>query len=140
MLAVEFNLPDQNRVYHKLSDYLGKWVVVYFYPAEACNFRDQKIPGSVVLGISKDSIESHIKFSDKYKLDFPILSDRDLTTIKAYEAWGVKKFMGKQFEGVIRKSYLIDLKGEVKKVYEKVNPLTHAGEITKDLEAYTTHW
>lgn len=142
MKAAEFNLPDQNGKYHKLSDYKGKWVVVYFYPKddtpgctkEACNFRDEKIPGAVILGISKDPVDSHQKFAKKYKLDFPILSDPKMEVIKEYRAYGKKKFMGKEFEGVLRKTYLIDPTGEVVKIYEKVNPLTHAGEIMRDLD------
>lgn len=143
MQAAEFNLPDQLGKFHKLSDYRGKWVVVYFYPKddtpgctkEACNFRDrlQDIKGAVVLGISKDSVASHKKFAQKYSLNFTILSDEKLDTIKAYGAWGEKKFMGREFDGVLRKTFLIDPAGEIKKVYEKVNPLVHAEEIIRDL-------
>lgn len=143
----DFNLPDQDGKYHKLSDYKGRWVVLYFYPRdntpgctkEACSFRDsfrqlQKMDVQI-LGISKDSIASHKKFAEKYNLNFPILSDEDKGVIKKYKAWGIKKFMGREFEGIFRKTYLIDPKGEIKKVYEKVNPLTHASEIIKDLNA-----
>jgi len=143
MKGLDFELPDQNGKPHKLSEYLGKWVVVYFYPKddtpgctkEACGFRDTKIPGAVVLGISKDSIDSHKKFAEKYKLDFPILSDPTLQIIKAYESYGKKKFMGKEFEGVLRTTYLIDPKGKIAKKYEKVNPLVHAEEIIRDLKS-----
>ena len=141
----DFKLPDQNGKYHKLSDYKGKWVVLYFYPKdntpgctkEACNFRDsfrelQKLDVQI-LGVSKDSIASHKKFAEKYNLNFPILSDENHEVIKKYKAWGVKKFMGREFEGIFRKTYLINPKGEIKKIYEKVNPLTHASEIIKDL-------
>jgi peroxiredoxin Q/BCP len=141
----DFNLPDQDGKCHKLSDYKGKWVVLYFYPKddtpgctkEACNFRDsfhelQKLDVQI-LGVSKDSVASHKKFAEKYHLNFPILSDEKHEVIEKYKAWGVKKFIGREFEGIIRKTYLIDPKGEVKKVYEKVNPLIHASEIIKDL-------
>jgi len=149
MKAQEFSLPDQDGVTHKLSDYIGKWVVVYFYPKddtpgctkEACSFRDAfedlKKLGVVILGISKDSVASHKKFAQKYHLNFPILSDESKQTIIAYKAWGKKKFLGRVFEGVLRKTYLVDPKGEVKKVYEKVNPFLHAGEILKDLQGVT---
>lgn len=146
---IDFELPDQNGKMHKLTDYAGKWVVVYFYPkddtpgctAEACSFRDkfavlQKM-GAVVLGISKDDEKSHKKFAEKYSLNFPILSDVTKETIKAYGAWGEKKFMGKTFDGALRKTFLIGPTGEIKKVYEKVNPIDHAGEISKDIEQLT---
>jgi thioredoxin-dependent peroxiredoxin len=146
MKAKEFNLPDQEGKYHKLSDYLGKWVVMYFYPkddtpgctAEACGLRDSvkeiQNKNADILGISKDSTGSHKKFAEKYHLNFRILSDEKLETIKAYNAWGEKKFMGKTFQGVLRKTYLIDPTGEIRKVYEKVNPLVHAEEIVTDLQ------
>ncbi len=148
MKAPEFNLSDENGTYHKLSDYRGKWVVVYFYPKddtpgctkEACNFRDslQELNnlGVVILGISKDSVASHKKFSEKYNLNFPLLSDESKETIKAYHTWGEKKFMGKTFEGILRKTYLINPRGNIEKIYEKVNPLVHAEEILKDLQVF----
>lgn len=147
MKAKDFELPDQNGKIHKLSDYRGRWVVLYFYPKddtpgctkEACNFRDsidkfQKL-GVQILGVSKDSVISHKKFAEKYKLNFPILSDESIEVIKAYKSWGIKKFMGREFEGIIRNSYLIDPKGEIKKFYEKVNPLTHSSEILSDIKS-----
>jgi peroxiredoxin Q/BCP len=145
MKAKNFELPDQNGEVHKLSDYKGKWIVLYFYPTddtpgctkEACNFRDSinkfnKL-GVVILGISKDSVASHKKFADKYKLNFTILSNETKDVIKKYKSWGIKKFMGREFEGTIRNTYLINPKGEIVKFYEKVNPLTHSEEILKDL-------
>lgn len=146
MKAPEFNLPDENGTLHKLSDYRGQWVVLYFYPKddtpgctkEACNFRDSiaelKKFGVVILGVSKDSVASHKKFSQKYHLNFPLLSDKSKETIKAYHAWGEKKFMGKVFEGILRTTYLIDGQGEVRKVYKKVDPATHATEILSDMK------
>lgn len=149
MTAYDFNLPDQDNKLHKLSDYKGHWVVLYFYPKddtpgctkEACNFRDSfhelQKKDVQILGVSKDSVASHKKFAEKYNLNFPILSDENKETIEKYKAWGIKKFMGRSFEGVLRITYLIDPKGEIKKVYEKVNPLVHASEIIKDLEELT---
>ncbi|MCL4364366.1 thioredoxin-dependent thiol peroxidase [Patescibacteria group bacterium] len=143
MKAKDFSLPDQDGVIHKLSDYKGKWIVLYFYPKddtpgctkEACGFREIsqefKNKNAVVLGVSKDSIESHKKFSDKYHLNFPILSDVDKKVIQEYGAWGEKKFLGKTFQGTLRNTYLIDPQGQVKKKFEKVNPLTHPQEILK---------
>lgn len=148
MKAKNFTLPDQNGEEHSLSDYKGNWVVLYFYPkddtpgctTEACNFRDsyhllQKM-GVRIIGVSKDSVASHKKFAEKYNLNFPILSDETKKVIKAYKSWGVKKFMGREFEGTIRNTYLIDPKGEIKKFYEKVNPLKHSSEIISDLKSF----
>ena len=147
MKAKDFTLPDQEGKLHKLSDYKGSWIVLYFYPKddtpgctkEACSFRDsyhelQKM-GTQILGISKDSVASHKKFAEKYDLNFPILSDESTKVIKDYKSWGTKKFMGREFEGTIRNTYLIDPKGEIKKFYKKVNPLTHSLQIISDLKS-----
>ncbi|MFA6533140.1 MAG: thioredoxin-dependent thiol peroxidase [Patescibacteria group bacterium] len=145
MKAFDFSLPDQNGEVHKLSDYRGQLVVLYFYPkddtpgctVEACSFRDNqekyKENGIVILGVSKDTVLSHKKFAQKHNLRFTIFSDVEKKVIKKYKAWGEKKFLGKTFDGVLRKTYLIDKKGDIFKVYEKVNPLTHAEEILKDV-------
>ncbi len=146
MRVKDFALPDQGGKMHRLSDYRGKWVILYFYPKddtpgctkEACSFRDSiekfKERGVVILGVSKDSVASHKKFADKYHLNFILLSDEDKKVIKAYKAWGSKSFMGRTFEGTLRNTYLIDPKSKVKKIYEKVNPLIHSDQILKDLE------
>ncbi len=147
MKAPDFTLLDQNGKSHTLSQYLGKWVVLYFYPKddtpgctkEACNFRDstkelQKL-GVVILGVSKDSVASHKKFADKYKLNFTILSDPDKRVIQDYNAWGRKKFMGKEYDGVYRITYLINPKGKIEKKYEKVNTTTHADQVIADLKS-----
>lgn len=139
MKAKDFNLPDQDNTFHTLKEYLGKWIVLYFYPkddtpgctTEACTFRDslaelQKL-GVVILGVSKDSVTSHKKFAEKYHLNFPILSDESKETIHAYDAWGGL--------GTRRKTYLIAPSGEIKKVYNNVNPTIHAGEILRDISA-----
>jgi thioredoxin-dependent peroxiredoxin len=145
MKAPDFNLPDQNNKYHKLSDYLGKWVVLYFYPKdntpgctkEACNFRDGREfieqAGAVVLGVSKDSVTSHKRFAEKQNLNFTLLSDPEAKVIKAYGAWGPKKLAGRAYEGILRNTYLINPHGEIIKTYEGVNPATHIGEVLKDL-------
>jgi peroxiredoxin Q/BCP len=87
----------------------------------------------VVLGVSKDSISSHAKFQEKYSLPFPLLSDTDTTVIKSYEAWGPKKYMGRDYEGVLRITYIIDEEGKILKAYEKVKPQDHAQEILEDI-------
>jgi len=145
MLAKDFNLPDQDGKMHKLSDYKGKWVVLYFYPKdntpgctkEACGFRDYRNKFSqrnaVILGVSKDSVASHKKFAQKHGLNFPILSDEDKKVIKAYEAWGKKKFLGKEFEGTLRKTYLIAPDGKIAKVYPNVNPINHPDKVIADI-------
>lgn len=150
MKAKDFSLPDQDGTKRTLADYKGKWVVLYFYPKddtpgctkEACNFRDSfhelERQGVQILGISKDSVPSHKKFAEKYHLNFPILSDESKKVINAYDAWGVKKFLGKTFEGTLRKTYLINPKGDIEKVYENVNPLSHAGDVLSDLKSFLT--
>ena len=133
VLAPEFELMDQDENPHKLSDYRGKEVVLYFYPKddtpgctkEACSFRDSfaefRQKGLAVLGVSKDSPKSHAKFQEKYSLPFPLLSDTSTEMIQAYEAWGKKKFMGKEFTGTLRITYIIDEDG---KAYEIRNRVT----------------
>lgn len=125
---------------------MGSWVVVYFYPKdatpgctkEACNFRDGRqileAAGAVVLGVSKDTVASHKKFVDAHNLNFTLLSDTNTETIQAFGSWGKKKFMGREYEGIKRNTYLISPKGEIVKTYENVNPLTHVGALLKDLK------
>ncbi len=150
MKAPNFTLPDQDNNIHSLSNYKGQWVILYFYPKddtpgctkEACSFRDSfkqlQDLGIIVLGVSKDSVQSHKKFAQKYSLTFPLLADEAAETIRAYKAWGKKKFMGKEFEGILRITYLINPKGEIEKVYEKVDPVEHAQLILSDLPALRT--
>lgn len=148
MLAEDFTLPDQDRNLHKLSDYRGKWVVLYYYPKddtpgctkEACSFRDnlQTLTSKnvVVIGISADSPESHQKFISKYNLNFVLLSDESTEVIKKYNAWGKKIVFGKKIIGIQRKTYLINPEGEIAKVYEKIETENnaHTNEILKDLQ------
>lgn len=143
--APEFTLLDQRGIEHNLTQYRGKWIVVYFYPKddtpgctkEACSFRDHfealKERGIVVLGISKDTQASHKKFAEKYNLNFTLLSDEAVTVIKAYEAWGEKKMMGRTYDGILRTTYVIDPQGIIRKVYENVKPDEHAQEILRDV-------
>ena len=144
--APEFKLLDQDGKEHTLSMYLGKKVLIYFYPkddtpgctTEACNFRDSNAAmleiGLVILGVSKDSVKSHKKFADKYDLNFPILSDEGTDMIKSYDAWAPKKFMGREYLGILRKSVLIDEKGKISKIYEDVKAKTHRDEVINDVK------
>ncbi len=146
--APNFNLDDQHGKTHTLRDYAGRWIVLYFYPrddtpgctTEACNFRDERdsiasISNAEVIGISKDSVKSHKKFADKHSLNFTILSDESLETIKAYNAWGERSMYGKLYMGIIRSTFIIDPKGNIVKEYPKVNPKKHAVEIINDLKS-----
>ncbi|MEK7112571.1 MAG: thioredoxin-dependent thiol peroxidase [Patescibacteria group bacterium] len=146
MKAPDFNLPDQEGKLHSLSDYKGKWLILYFYPKdftpvctkEDCSFRDgsQEFAGRGVgtIGISKDTVASHKKFAEKYKLNFPILSDPEHKVIEAYGAWGKKNFMGREYYGTIRNTVLINPEGEIVKEYKKVNPLTHTHQILASID------
>jgi peroxiredoxin Q/BCP len=148
--APSFSLPDQNGIVHSLSDYSGKWVIVYFYPKddtpgctkEACGFRDVAVEYTnknvVVLGISKDSVESHKRFAEKHHLTFPLLSDETKDVIESYGAWGEKKFMGRVFNGIKRISFLIGPDQLIKKEYSKVDVFSHAKEILRDIDAFSS--
>ncbi len=145
--APDFTLPDQDGKPRTLSDYRGKHVLLYFYPKddttgctrEACAIRDAhpdfKKLDAVVFGISADSVASHKKFAEKYGLPFTLLADVEKKAIQAYGVWGRKKFMGREYDGIFRTSFLIDPDGTIKHVYEKVKPLTHAAEVLIDLKA-----
>lgn len=144
--APQFNLPDQDGKMHSLKDYIGQWVLLYFYPkddtpgctTEACSLRDNlpKFIKSdvVVFGVSTDSIKSHRKFADKFGLPFTLLADEDKTLVKAYDVYKQKKFMGREYMGTMRESFLIDPKGKIAKVYEGVKPEVHANEVLADLK------
>lgn len=146
--APDFKLPDQNSKIHKLSDYRGQSVLIYFYPKddtpgctkEACaiqdNFPNFNKLNTKVFGVSVDSVESHKKFAEKYKLRFVLLSDKDKEVVKKYGVWGKKKMMGKEYFGVKRISFLINQTGKIVKIYENVKPEIHAEEVLKDLENY----
>lgn len=151
MKAPAFTLLDQDGVERSLTDYAGKWLVVYFYPkddtpgctTEACAFRDERdaiaeLGDAVVIGISKDSVKSHKKFAEKHHITFTLLSDPDHTTIEAFGAWGPRKFMGREYLGTHRNTYIVNPSGDIVKIYEGVNPKHHASEIIKDLHTLRT--
>jgi len=143
--APEFELLDDTNTLRKLSDFRGKNVILYFYPAddtpgctkEACNFRDDysayEKAGVVILGVSPDDVESHVKFKKKFQLQFPLLADDGHKICGLYGVWGPKKFFGKEYDGVLRTTFLIDVNGNIKRVYEKVRPAEHSAEILGEL-------
>ncbi len=145
--APAFSLPDQDGRVVSLADFAGKWVVVYFYPKddtpgctkEACSFRDShealQAKGAVVLGVSADSSASHRKFADKYGLPFPLLADTEHEVARAYGAWGTKRMYGKEYEGMIRSTVVIDPAGKVAKTWPKVKPEGHGAEVLAWLES-----
>ena len=138
---IDFSLRNQDGETVSLDDFAGKWLVVYVYPKddtpgctkEACSFRDAfskfKKQGITVLGVSPDSEKSHQKFATKYSLPFTLLADTDRKIVEAYGVWGEKKFMGRTYMGVHRITFLIDEKGKIKKIFEKVKPENHASEV-----------
>jgi peroxiredoxin Q/BCP len=144
--APTFSLPDQDGITHTLEQHLGKKVLLYFYPkddtpgctTEACNFRDGYKDfikmGFVILGVSADSVKSHKKFADKFTLPFPLLSDESHTVCEDYGVWGLKKFMGREYMGITRSSFLIDEKGNLEKIYENVKAGEHANEVSGDIK------
>jgi peroxiredoxin Q/BCP len=145
--APAFKTTDANGETVNLKDFRGRKVVLYFYPKddtpgctkEACSFRDAfskfKKQGITILGVSPDSEKSHQKFTAKYKLPFTLLADTDHSIADAYGVYGEKKFMGRTYMGIHRTTFLIDEKGKIKKVFEKVKPEDHADEV---LEAFLT--
>jgi peroxiredoxin Q/BCP len=144
MRAPDFSLLDQNGVIRSLSDYGGKWLIVYFYPkddtpgctTEACSFRDEysylKSLGLEIIGISKDSVKSHAKFAEKYQLQFPLLADEDHAVTEAYGAWGEQSMYGRKYVGTSRLTVLINPQKEIIRTYPKVTPKDHAVAIKRD--------
>ncbi len=128
-----------------LADYKGQNVILYFYPKddtpgctkEACAFRDGfadfKKKGAVVLGVSPDSVKSHDKFVEKFKLPFTLLADEDKKIVQAYGVWGEKTFMGRKYQGVFRVTFLIGPDGKIKKIWPTVKPEEHAAEVLAEL-------
>lgn len=145
--AKNFALLDQDGKLHTLKDYLGKWVVLYFYPkddtpgctVEACQFRDNfpkfKRSKAVVLGVSADAVKKHAKFVGKYELPFTLLADDEKSVVNLYGVWAEKKFMGRKYMGILRTTFLISPEGKIAKVYEDVKPDGHAEEVLKDMKA-----
>ncbi len=146
-MAPNFTLKDQNEKVHDLKDYRGKWVLLYFYPKDntpgctkqACAIRDEfpafKKLNCVVFGISTDTEKSHKKFEEKFTLPFTLLADVEKKMVQDYGVWAPKKFMGREFLGTLRTSFLINPEGKIAKVYEKVKPELHAEEVLTDLRA-----
>jgi thioredoxin-dependent peroxiredoxin len=144
-IAPDFSLPDANGNQVTLSDLRGKRVVLYFYPRdntpgctkEACGFRDAyadyQASDVVVLGISTDDAKSHTKFITKFNLPFPLLSDAGGEVATAYDSYGPKKFMGKDYIGISRNTIVIDPEGKIEKIYLKVKPENHAASLLADL-------
>lgn len=144
--APNFTLKDKDGKEISLSDFLGKKVILYFYPKDntpgctkqACAFasayEDFKTVNAEVIGISKDSVNSHAKFAEKFGLPFVLLSDPDLAAIKAYDVWQEKKMCGKVGMGVVRTTFIIDENGNVEKIMPKVKPDTNAAEILEYLK------
>jgi len=143
--APNFELEDSEGTVHKLSDYQGETIVVYFYPKddtpgctkEACSFRDSykdfKDAGVTIIGISPDKVESHKKFKDKYALPFTLLADSDHEVCESYGVWGLKKSFGREYEGVYRTTFIIDPEGQVQRVFENVKPSDHSQEVLSEL-------
>ncbi len=143
--APDFTLPDETGTPQTLSSYRGKPVVLYFYPKddtpgctkEACSIRDDyhlyRQAGAVVLGVSPDDARSHTKFIEKYSLPFTLLADEGHKVCNLYGVWGPKKYMGKEYEGVLRTTFLIDTDGKIAKVFENVKPEGHSTEILEAL-------
>ena len=143
MKAKNFSLKDQDDNIKTLADFKGSWLVLYFYPkddtpgctVEACSLRDSNdkliTAGAQVVGISKDDADSHRKFKAKHQLNFTLLSDPEGTTIQTYGAWG-KKMFGR--EGILRKTFIIDPRGNIQKTYGRVTSMGHGEQILRDLK------
>jgi peroxiredoxin Q/BCP len=139
--APSFSLPSDEGGTVRLADLKGTRVVLYFYPkddtsgctTEACEFRDSwaavKATGAVVLGVSPDGIASHQRFRKKYKLPFPLLADEDHAVAEQYGAWGEKRMYGRQYQGILRSTFIIDESGRLMKIFPKVKPKGHAAEV-----------
>jgi thioredoxin-dependent peroxiredoxin len=144
-LAPAINAIDENGKAITLADYKGKKVIIYFYPkddtpgctAEACDLRDNYAQfiaqGFEIIGVSADSLKSHLKFKEKYKLPFRLISDADKKVLQDYGAWGEKKMYGKSYMGILRKTFVINEEGHVEKIIEKVNTKEHSKQIFAEL-------
>lgn len=145
--APEFEMPDETGQPRRLADFRGKPVVLYFYPEddtpgctkEACNFRDDysayERAGVTILGVSPDSVASHVKFREKYQIPFHLLSDEGHKVCDLYGVWGPKQFMGRDYEGVLRTTFLIGPDGKILRVFEKVRPSAHSREVLAALQS-----
>ena len=145
--APAFTLADQNGNKVSLKDLRGQHVILYFYPRddtpgctkEACAMRDNmprfKEIDFHVIGISVDDVKSHKRFAEKYRLSFDLLADEKKEVVRAYGVWGKKKFMGREFMGTLRTTFLVDPLGKIARIYEKVKPEQHAEEVLEDFQA-----
>ena len=144
--APEFTLQDDTGQSRSLSDYRGQPLVLFFYPkddtpgctTEACNFRDDysayQQAGVTILGISPDTVKSHVKFKAKFGLPFPLLADVDHKVCELYGVWGPKKLMGREYDGVFRTTFIIDAQGMIARVFENVKPAEHSAEVLQAIQ------
>ena len=144
--APNFNLPSTTTKKYFLKDSIGKYLILYFYPKDdtpGCTIETNEFNKLLskfnkldceVYGISKDSLKSHEKFKEKYKIKFDLLADEELKVLKKYKVWKKKKFMGREFMGVVRTTYLIDKKGQILKVWNNVKAKDHAQEVLETLK------
>jgi peroxiredoxin Q/BCP len=143
--APTFTALSTNKGKYSLKDSLGKYVVIYFYPKDdtpGCTIEtndfNKLLPkfkklNCDIFGISKDNLKSHDKFRDKYKIKFDLLADEELTVLKKYKVWGKKKFMGREFMGVLRTTFLIDKKGKIIKIWYNVKVKDHAKDVLETI-------
>ena len=146
--APVFKLPSTNKKNYSLKDSIGKYVVIYFYPKDdtpGCTIETNDFNKLLskfkkleceVFGISKDSLKSHDKFRDKYNIKFNLLSDEKMDVLKKYKVWAKKKFMGREFMGIVRTTFLIDKKGKIIKIWENVKAKDHAIDVLESLKAF----
>jgi len=144
--APDFSLPDENGQLRRLADFHGQPLVLYFYPkddtpgctTEACAFRDDysayQQAGIAILGVSPDSVKSHAKFQQKFNLPFPLLADAEHKVCQDYGVWGLKKFMGREYMGVARTTFVIDADGKIVRIFENVKPAGHSAEVLAALK------
>ncbi len=144
--APGFTGTDQNGNQISLKDFKGNKIILYFYPkantpgctAESCNLRDNYDDltgkGFKIIGVSADSVEKQKKFADKYDLPFPLIADEEREILKAYGAWGMKKLYGREYEGILRTTYVIDENGRIEKVFKKVKTKDHASQILEAMK------
>ena len=144
--APVFNLPSTNKKDYSLKDSLGNYVIIYFYPKDdtpGCTIEtndfNKLLPkfkklNCEILGISKDNLKSHDKFRLKYKIKFDLLADQEIKVLKKYKVWAKKKFMGREFMGIVRTTFLIDKKGKIIKIWDYVKVKDHAKEVLETLQ------
>ena len=147
--AINFTLPSTNKENYSLKDSFGKFVVLYFYPKDdtpGCTIEtndfNKLLPkfknlDCEIYGISKDNLKSHNNFKDKYKIKFDLLADEEIKVLKKYKVWGRKKFMGKEFMGVIRSTFLVNKEGKIIKTWHNVKVKDHAIEVLETLKKFT---